>query len=178
MLQKRYVPTLPTCGSLSSRWQPSLFRFPHCHGAHIERTSLFFHLLESGSAILTFLTSRMCRSWHAGTYDIRLWGSCSFYLDLMEHSLWGKPATEKNVSSWDYHAVSPSWPGEEAACRETAVAAIPGQAPDKWSEGVIPDIQALRDATPRIPDRWPQWRPQISWSRSALLCSDSWLSEL
>ena len=35
---------------------------PSCHGAHIERTSLFFHLLESGSAILTFLTSRMCRS--------------------------------------------------------------------------------------------------------------------
>ena len=28
MLQKRYVPTLPVCGSLSAH-QPSLFRFPH-----------------------------------------------------------------------------------------------------------------------------------------------------
>ena len=29
MLQKRYIPTLPMCGSVSPRWQASLFCFPH-----------------------------------------------------------------------------------------------------------------------------------------------------
>ena len=121
-------------GSLSPRWQPSLFPFPHAmvwEGV-VERASLFLHLLESGLVILTFSTNRMCRSDMLGLLRLDCERSHSFHLGLMEHSLWGKPATYKKSDLPEITMlwVCPSWPGEEAAWRETAVAATPAQAPD------------------------------------------------